>query len=209
MSSKRVFFAMCGILVILIGLIVGAAFSGNILLQKRSEKLSQLKINQKALQQQQVLLLQAKRDVDRYTELNQIARAIVPQDKDQAKTVREINAIAAQNNVALKSIDFEASNLGDKAAAAPATNGEEAAASKQTKAPPLSQVKPVSGIKGVYSLEIRVTSASEVSYIELIGFLEGLEHNRRTAHVTKVDLTPTENGLGIKFIITLNAYIKP
>lgn len=206
MNSKRMFFVMTGVLLLLLILIAAATVGGNTLLQKRSDKLYQLKINHKALQQQQVLLLQAKKDIEKYGELNQIARSIVPQDKDQAKTVREINSIALQNSISLKSIDFDTSNLGEAAARATQQPAEESA---QQKTSPLSQVKPVAGIPGVYSLEIRTTSAGEVSYESLIGFLEGLEKNRRTAHVTKVDFNPRQDGRRISFSITLNAYIKP
>lgn len=210
MNAKRTFFILLTVLVLLIGLVVGATIGGDIVLKKRSEKLEQLKINSKALDQQELLLLQAKKDIQQYDDLDKISRSVVPQDKDQAKTVQEISSIADQNSIQLKSIDFDASTLGEKAVApAAGETGAAPASTPNTKPATISQVKPVAGIPGVYSLEIRITSASEVSYKSLIGFLEDLENNRRTANVAKVDFTPNKDGRAIKFIITLNAYIKP
>jgi preprotein translocase subunit SecF len=208
MNSKRIFFILLGVLVLIFGLIIAATTTGNIMLQKQSGKLVQLKVDEKVLEQQKTQLLQAKKDVEKYSELNQTAKAIVPQDKDQARTVREISNIAAQNGIKLKSIDFEASSLGEAKPKTAAPAESETATPKVT-APPVSQVKPVQGIQGVYALEVRISSDGEVPYVSLIGLLEGLEKNRRTAHVSKVDFDPSDNGQGIKFVITLNAYIKP
>lgn len=209
MTPKRFFFGMVGVFVLCVGLTITAAAGGNSLLQKQASKLNQLKIEGKAMEEQQVLLAQAKKDIEKYNELDRTARSVVPQDKDQAKTVREIALIAAANRVPIKSIDFQASTLGDAAKpTAAAGDGEKSETAKPT-APPISQVKPVEGIPGVYNLEIKVTSTGEVPYKNLIGFLEGLENNRRTAHVTALNLDPSDDGRGIRFTITLNAYIKP
>jgi hypothetical protein len=209
MSAKRIFFIQLAALILLVGLIIGAASAGNIILKKQSDKLVSLKVDKKVLEQQNLRLAQAKKDVEKYSELNQTARAIVPQDKDQAKTVREISTIANNNGIALKSIDFDTSTLGDAKPVAPKAAEGDTTPTATPATPPLSQVKAVSGIPGVYSLDIRVSSAGEVPYESLIGFLEDLEQNRRTANVIKVDFDPSDNGGGIKFVITLSAYIKP
>ena len=209
MSAKRIFFMQLAALIVLVGLIIGAASAGNIILKTQSDKLVKLKVDKKVLEQQNLRLVQAKKDVEKYNELNQTARAIVPQDKDQAKTVREISTIASKNGIALKSIDFDTSTLGDAKPVAPKAAEGDTSPTATPAAPPLSQVKAVSGISGVYSLDIRVSSAGEVPYESLIGFLEDLEQNRRTANVIKVDFDPSDNGGGIKFVITLSAYIKP
>ncbi len=125
MTSKRYFFVLIGTLVLLLAIIIGGTVSGNIVLQKQSEKLLALKSENETIEMQQNALIQAKKYVERYSELDTIARSVVPQDKDQAKTVREIVKIAQENRIPIKSISFETSNLGAIIPKAPAASPEE------------------------------------------------------------------------------------
>ncbi len=199
MGSRKYFYLLFAVLVLFIMLIVAGTVGGNMLLQKQSKKLSSLKVESESLEMQQSALIQAKADIERYSELDKITKSVVPQDKDQAKTVREIVTIAQQNGIPIKSVSFETSNLGDSAA------GASPSASKSS----VSQVKPVEGIPGVYTLEIQVESDGEVSYKNFLNFLDGLEKNRRTAHVTGINLNPAVGGTMLTFDLTLNAYLKP
>ena len=201
MTSRRYFYLLCGILVVFVGLIIGGAVGGNMLLQKQSKKLSALKVENESLELQQNALIQAKVDVEKYSELDKITKSVVPQDKDQAKTVREIVTIAQQNSIPIKSVSFQSSNLGDATVPGAAAPG--------TPKTSVSQVKPVEGIPGVFTLEIQVGSDGKVSYQDFLKFLEGLEKNRRTAHVTSISLNPSDNGTKLQFNLTLNAYVKP
>lgn len=195
---------MCAILVLLFIAIIGGVVGGNILLKKQSDKLTTLKVENKTIDMQQTALAQAKKDIEKYNELDQIAQNVVPQDKDQAKTVREIVKLADQNGVPIKSVTFQASTLGDNVkSAAPAANGQPAA-----KVPTTTQVKPVEGISGVYTLEIQVASSKEVLYQNFLNFLESLEKNRRTAHVVAINLDPSDDGKRLDFNLTLNAYVR-
>lgn len=196
---------MLGTLGLLIALITSGTVGGNILLEKQSKKLSTLKLENESIETQQNALAQAKKDVERYTELDKIAKSVVPQDKDQAKTVREIVQIAGANNIPVKSVTFQASTLGNAAVAAPQGQDDPATKAK----PSVSQLKPVEGIPGVYTLEIQVASAGKVSYQNFLKFLESLEKNRRTAHVNGINLKPSSNGTQLDFNLTLNAYVKP
>ena len=210
MSPKRFFYIMVTSTILMIGLIVGGAVGGNMLIQKQSKRLTDLKAENIAIEAQQVSLIQAKKDIEKYTELDSIAKTIVPQDKDQAKTVREINTIAASSGVTLKQITFPSSNLGQATPAAPKTT-DTGSSTTTPAAPPISQVKPVDGIQGVYSLEIQVSSDEKHpgSYYNLLQFLSKLEANRRTAHVQKITISPVKNSSGLSFTLTLNAYVKP
>jgi hypothetical protein len=215
MTSKRYFYIMLAVLVLLLGLIIGATIGGNVLLKKQSEKLISLKSENLSVEQQQTALIQAKKDVERYSEIEKITRSVVPQDKDQAKTVREIVKIAGENRIPIKSISFETSTLGDAKPVTPTpapavgSEGGTPAAPATPKQPAVSQVKPVEGIPGVYSLEIQVASAGEVSYQNFLKFLESLEKNRRTAHVSSISIEPSDDGRTLEFNLTLNAYVKP
>lgn len=208
MTSKKIFYIQAGIFVLLATLIIAGTFGGNATLQTQSKKLSAIKVESASIELQQSALIQAKKDIERYSDLDKIARTVVPQDKDQAKTVREIVTIAAQNNIPIKSISFETSKLGE---AAPKTSvpAEGEAAVPKPVAPSVSQVKPVTGINGVFTLPIQVESAGQVKYQDFLKFLDSLEKNRRTAHVSTINLEPTNNGSTLNFNITLNAYVKP
>lgn len=208
MTPKRLFYIMCGLLALLIILTIGGTVFGNSLIQKKSHKLTELKAQNKAVEEQQVSLIQAKKDVEKYSQLNAITKAIVPQDKDQAKTVREINTIANQNGISLKEVNFTTSTLG-QAVPKPAESSAATSTTPTPAAPSITQVKAVDGIKGVYSLEITISPSEPISYNNFLAFLEALEKNRRTAHVSKISINPSKDGKTLTFTLTLNAYVKP
>ena len=117
MNSRKVYFIMLAVLLLLIGALIGTVVLGNNYLKKQSDSLLAAKLDQQSLNEQQTALIKAKKDLEKYRELRDIARAIVPQDKDQAKAVREIVRFADETGVGLESITFDDSSLGQKAAA--------------------------------------------------------------------------------------------
>lgn len=223
MSAKKVFYGLIAGGFLLGGLIIGTAVLGNIVFKKQSEKLSELKARNQVLEQQSLSLIKAKQDVEKHSELNDITKQIVPQDKDQARTVIEINKIAQESGIRLSGISFEPSTLGDSrpSTPTPADNSESASDStntpEQTATSPaatakaLTQVQPVSGIPGVYSLGIIIQTDENdsITYEQFLTFLEKLESNRRTAHVGRISITPENGGANVMFSLTLNAFVKP
>lgn len=209
MNTKRVFYIMTAMTIMLCLGIIGIVYAGNSLLTKKSTELSDIKTQEQVIENQKVSLIKAKSDIEKYTELNEISKTIVPQDKDQAKTIREINKIAKESEITLSQISFETSTLGEKPAPAPKSDGESSAPTTPSTNSSVSQVKPVVGINGVYSLEINVDSGSPVPYYQFLNFLENLENNRRTAHVSKIAVNPNADGTNVSFSLTINAYIKP
>ena len=211
MTSKKMFFVMIGLIGLVSLLIVGAVVGGDMLLKKQSDKLVSLKLDNQVLEGQQTALAQAKRDLQTYSELETVAKQVVPQDKDQARAVREIVSLAAAAGIKISSIGFPASTLGQ--AVPKATTDDKSAVSTTTPAAPtVSQVKPVSGIDGLYQLDITVTSdaANPSTYQGLINFLTRLEQNRRTAQVSQISITPdSTNRLRLNFTLTITVYIKP
>lgn len=209
MTSKKVFFAMlAGVAVAAIALI-GTVVAGDQLLQKKSTKLADLKVQNAVVDQQQTALSKAKKDLQTYAELNNVAKQIVPQDKDQARAVREIVTIADQAGVHITSVSFPVSNLGQAAASSSSDGGS---SSTSSKASPLSQVKPVDGIKGVYQLDVTVgtDTAQPIRYAQLIDFLGRLEQNRRTAQITNLTIQPNKDDRNfLTFNLQLTIYIKP
>ncbi|GAC1499699.1 MAG: hypothetical protein NVS1B10_02680 [Candidatus Saccharimonadales bacterium] len=218
MNSKRVYYSLVLTLVVLFLSLLGGVYGANSLFATQSNNLTKLKAKNQALEKEQISLVKAKKDIQKYSGLQKIAQTIVPEDKNQAEAVREIVNIAAANNVGLSAITFPASTLG---AGKTTTGGALTPAPATTQAPKggsttkvggLSQLTPVKNINGVYQLVITITadSTQPVKYDRFIAFLGALEHNRRTAQVSTVTITPDlKNRSLLTFTLTLNEYIKP
>lgn len=196
---------LSALLVVSVALLAGAQLIHSDL-KKRSEDIVKKRAEVIKIEKEQKSLVQARKNIQTYKPLAEIAKDIVPQDKNQAQTAREIVKIANDNKISLGSITFPTSNLGD----APVKGGSSStpAATK----PDLSQLTPVKGIPGVYSLQIAVTSNTKqpVTYDALLSFLHDLEHNRRTALVSDISINPDKaNPNAISFTLTLDEYIKP
>lgn len=206
LTSKQFFYAMVAAAALLI-VGVGALTSFSLsMLKKQGETLTNLKKDQLVLKSREESLVRAEADIKKYSELEKISKAIVPQEKDQARTVREIVAIADETGVPLSSITFPESTLGAS------KNSKSKKSSKTTSDPSKTQLTPVPDTKGLYALDITIQSDSNspIAYNRLLLFLEKLEQNRRTAHVTNISVQPyKDNRSLVTFTINLNVYIKP
>ena len=210
MNAKRMHYLLLGLLVLAILGLLGGAYGINSLLAGQSKKLAGLKQQSQTLEQEQLGLKKAKKDIATYAELEKITRQVVPQDKDQAEAVREIVNIASGAGVSLSNISFPASTLGSTGAA-PIT-GTGTTAPVATGKPALSQLTAVPNIPGVYQLPITLQDNADipVSFDKLYNFLSQLENNRRTAIVNTLTIQPlTSNRNLLTFTLTLNEYIKP
>ncbi len=211
MSAKRTFYLMCGALVILIFAIFGSAYGTQSLLQKQSSQLTGLKARVDALNQQQISLKKAKKDIAKYTDLYNISKVIVPENKDQVQAVRQIVKLADDNHIVLDAINFPASTLGTSTAAVAPADAKGTSATSGAK-PSLSQLTAVPKIPGVYVLQLTVTSSPNklATYTELISFLSALENNRQTALVSNINIQPNQQNHNLfSFNLTLDTYIKP
>ncbi len=211
MSAKKAYFAMLGLICLLTVLTVAGLVGGNTMLKKKSAELVELKLQDRLIEEQQTALVQANKDIEKYQELEAISRAIVPQDKDQARTVREIISLAEQSKIKINSISFPQSNLGAAQSSAPATSTNGGTGTSKTQTSPITQATPVEGIKGLYQLAITIeVNQVAPTYNQLIDFLRRLEQNRRTAQVTSIAINPEgENRNFVKFQIVMNVFIKP
>ncbi len=204
---------------VLLGSLAGASlvffiivFGGLGALSAKSQRLVELKQQSKTVDAQSANLAAAKKQVQQYAYFNDIAKGVLPSDKDQAQAVLDIFRLADQSGIAIASITFTASSLGTKAAV-PASN--DAATAPPTSA--ISQAKPVEGIPSLYSLELTITpqtgagvpDAKKVTYTKLLDFLGRIEHNRRTAQITQVNIQPQASDQSINFTMTVNIFIKP
>jgi hypothetical protein len=222
MTSKRLFFVLVGVLFLLVLGIAGGTYEINGLLVKKSDNLLSLKAKQLSLDQDKTQLIQMKKDIVTYNNLYQISQVIVPQNKDQTETVRQIVNLAKQSGVNLQSITFPASSLGTGASSlalnTTTTPGSTPAPAPSSAGlstnPALSQLTPIAHIPGVYDLQIEITSATDpaflATYPQVISFLSGLEQNRLTAQVSSIDLVPSSTARDkLSFTLNLNIFIKP
>jgi hypothetical protein len=218
LTSKRVYFGLLALISLLIIALPLSAYKINGILASHSQV--KLKAKSEALDQEQASFVVAKQNIKKYSGLEKIAKAIVPQDKSQAEAVREIVNIAARNGIALGSISFPPSTLGGasgttgsntNSATGPTSSASSPVANANSSQNKLSQLTVVGGIPGVYQLPITITSDSKhpITYNQLINFLSDLEHNRRTAQVDSLSIDPVGGSKYLTFVITLNEYIKP
>lgn len=200
MNAKRSFYALTALLALLVLALPTAAYGFTQLMHGKSAELMTYKARLAALEQEKLNLAKAKKDIVQFSEPYAIAKAVVPQNKDQAQAVRQIIKIAGDNGVGIQSITFPSSTLGNS------PSGGSGPATK------LSQLVPVKSIPGVYSLQLTVASdpARPISYPQLISFLSALEHNRQTALITTISIAPSQKSPGyFSFNLTLDTYIKP
>ena len=193
LDAKNLYYLLCGLVVVAILALGACVYLATGFLKEKSKGVHDARLKTAVLEQREAALRKAKADIEKYKGLAEIAKSIVPQDKDQARTVREISNLAAANGIKLGSIAFPSSSLG-------AQGGGDA------------QLLPVESIPGTMSLKINVNSDSKNSaqYTSFLNFLKALEQNRRTALVTGVTLTPDAKSPGkIQFTLTLDEYIKP
>lgn len=198
MNSKRLYFALLGVIGLMILMLIGGAYGVDVLLSGQSKTLVERRLQVSVLGSEQEQLTHAKGDIQKYQDLATIAKSVVPQDKDQVQTVRQIASLASSNGISLLSITFPSSTLGNVGAG--------------SGSPDLSQLLPVKGVTGVYNLQITVVSdtTKPVAYRKFISFLNALEHNRRTAEVTSISIQPNPNDRNtLSFSLVLDEYIKP
>lgn len=213
MNSKRLYYIMLAAVCLLVIGLIGGAYGASSFLQTQSQTVIKARSKAAALEQQQTQLAKAKASIVKYQSVGNIAKSVVPQDKDQAQAVREIVKIAGANGISLGTLTFPTSTLGAGMAAATAAGGAAPAPTAASAAEAnLSQLKPALGISGVYTLQITVQSdaTKPIPFNKFVDFLAGLEGNRRTALVSAVSLQPDAKDPSlVSFTITVDEYIKP
>lgn len=208
MNPRLSYYLMIGMLVLVGTGIIGSAVFGDHLLQQQTNKLVALKLNSKVLDEQQSALIQANKDIVKYADLEKIAKTIVPQDKDQARVVREIVGYANDTSIPVQNISFPTSNLGQSAVGSASGTTTTPAPTKSL----TSQLKAVEGLSGVYEMDVTVQSdtTKPVPFSKIVDFLKKLENNRRTAQVSSITITPdAQNRQLLTFSIIVNVYVKP
>ncbi len=203
MTSKHAYYGMLGGIILLIGLCGAGTYFANKMIVAEGDKLLDFKMQSEVASKQVLALEQAKKDLAQYEELEKIAKAVVPQEKDQARTVLELVNLAEQAGINIVSVQFPDSELGEVA---------KKGAKKPVSDANLTQLTPLENLKGVYTMEITVQAdpGQEIRYEQLIDYLRNLETNRRTAQVSSITIAPNPDDRDfISFSLTLTSFVKP
>jgi hypothetical protein len=212
-TSQKLNWLLLGGLVLFIIVFLITTTEGLAFLGKKSQSMVNLKVQSQSGDEQLVNLQRSKEQVKKYAYFKDIAKTVIPNDKDQAEAVVQIYQFANQAGIALKSITFPTSTLG--LSATTVTTQGAADSTSVTKAA-LSQAKPVSGVPGLYSLSLIVTSdgsstlppALMTTYPKMQSFLQQIENNRRTAQITDFNVIAADKS-PMYFSLDLNIFIKP
>ncbi len=207
-------YALMAILGLMVVAFLAISFAGVGKLSKKSKELVDVKLKTKTLDSQLTALEAAKKQIAKYGYFNDVAKTVIPNDKDQAKAVLDITQQANKSGISIASITFPTSTLGGRTTSTSATSGSSSLNA-------ISQAIPVTGIKGLYSLQLtvvpltgpNVTTDNKVTYPKFLDFLKRIEHDRRTAQITQISIQPMSDKSGptgeISFSLVINIFIRP
>lgn len=190
-------------------LIIGAGamiYFGSSFMKKKSNALVEAKLDSYTTEQKEKTYLQARKDLEKNKDLNDLVAKILPKEKDQAKAVSELYKIASESGITIDKIQFPSSTLGQKTAVAtPGTTQSSSAPAT----PAVTQAKAVEGLKSVMGIDIEVYSGKSMKYDNMITFLQKIELNRRSMQVKKITVTPDLEKNVLSFNVTVTTFVKP
>lgn len=188
-------------------------------LSHKSRDMVAKKLESKTLEAELTNMASAKKDIETYGYFNNLAKTVIPSDKDQAQAVVDIFNFASQSGFEIASINFPTSNLGTKAGTTPTNTNQSAVSASPSTA--VSQAQPVKGIAGLYSLNLIIKPNFDPgqpdnlkpTYPKIIDFLRRIEQNRRTAQISNIQFLPQSTDTGpsayLNFSLSINIFIKP
>lgn len=200
-------------------------------LTQRADKLVEAKLEGIGLEEQQARAFDAQEALTEYGELRSVIQQVAPDEKEQEKIIAELYNIADESNIAIQSLSFASSDLGDSAnapapAAATQQEAQGGAAATQTPTTPtpsrntITQTERVDGLKNVVGLNIQPAGFTQIirnpdgststrenglDYDTILNFLESLERNRRQMIIDQISITPItgDNGRIDGYTLTL------
>lgn len=220
MSSKRLRTVLIGLVGFCVIIFIAICVLGLSMLKTKSASVAKLKLDSRVADDQLANLARAKGEVAQYSYFKEVAKTVIPTDKDQAQAILDIFQLANESGISIQSIGFPASTLG-LGSTSTTVGGASTSAVGVSTSSVRSQAKPVTGIPGLYSVELTISpeSGAQVppdklpTYPKLLDFLSRIEHDRRTAQITQVNIQPlgTDNVSSpyINFSLTINIFIKP
>lgn len=210
-TTRYILFGLLGLMAVVF---IAASFIGLGKLSNKSQQLVDAKLKTKTLDTKLTALQAAKKQIDKYGYFNDVAKTVIPNDKDQAQAVLDLSHQADGAGIAIASITFPTSTLGGKTTSTSATGSGSVSNA-------ISQAIPVEGISGLYSLQLTVVpltgptvpAAKKVTYPKMLDFLQRIERDRRTAQIAQLTIQPQSDNSGptgeINFSLTINIFIRP
>jgi len=197
-------------------------------LTQSSQELISLRSEVDQLNTKQSDLDKAKKALnDTAAELDTLSK-VLPSDKDQARVIQEIYALADKSNVKIDSVGFPSSTLGAQTAPKPApttdtTTAQSTATASSEPAPVpvkiVSQATPVKEIPGVQSIELSIgtitskdASIKGVRYEEMMSLIKLIERNRRTMQIRSIGIGQSAGSGGVpayNLSLSLVIFIQP
>ncbi len=217
MNAKRFNYLMMGVLALLVVTGGAVAYFSNQYLQTKAANVASIKAELAGVEAKESTFVRSRNELKQHEELKASIDRILPQDKDQARAIRELFAIAEESGIRITNITFPTSELGRKTQTAkPQTTTEGAQPQTQSQATnAVTQAKPVEGISGVLGISASVgfdkaAPNQPITFERFQQFLQKLELNRRTMQVSQVTITPTNQGEGeFDFSVNLTIFVKP
>lgn len=187
LDSKKFFFVLVGVNVLLVVATIAVFTLANSTAQKRSDQMSQLKAdsetNDQLINYYKVLqgTLNANKD------LQDTVQKVLPSDKDQSVALNDLNQFAQNTNVDIQQITFNP--------------GSSKTAGQTLTSPAL--------IKGVSIISVTLDCKS-TRYESLLAFLQQIETTQRRMQVTTLNITPnaTNPDLLDQVSISIDIYVK-
>jgi hypothetical protein len=219
MNSKRLRTIMLGLIgfsALLFVIICGLGLSS---LKTKSQSVSKLKLDSRVADDQLASLAQAKGQIAKYAYFKDVAKTVLPTDKDQASAILDLFQLADESGISIQTIAFPNSTLGVGSIASISGTAPVSAVGATAK-DLLSQAKPVTGIPGLYSVQLiisfefgdNVSADKRPTYPKLIDFLNRVENDRRTAQIAQVSILAQDDRIVtpyINFGLTINIFIRP
>jgi hypothetical protein len=222
MSTQKFRLVLLAIFGACVLVFIGLCVMGLSALGNESKMVVDLKLKNQTADAQLTNLAVSKQEVEKYSYFKTVASTVIPNDKNQAEAVLEIFRLASQSGINIQSITFPNSSLGlttGGAAASSSSVSTPAAAATPSTQKIISQSTPVTGIPGLYSVQLIITPVTgsqlaadqQVTYPKMLDFLSRIENNRRTAQITQVNIQPlaATGSSQINFSLTVNIFIKP
>lgn len=214
MTTKKAHYGLLGLLVLVIVAIGLAMYFSRVFLKSNSDSLVNAKLELYKIDETEYIYRKNQAILQENQETADILASVLPQEKDQAKAVREITQIASDNGLSVKAIRFPGSDLviTNKPVAAQ-TQGSTTTPQATPSGPTISQAKPVNGLNNVLGIavEIELTSArsgAQISTDQVLSFLQQIENNRRNIRVTSINFgSSVDEGKTLKIDTLL--FIKP
>jgi hypothetical protein len=174
MTAKKLFFVLLALTVLSIAGSGGIIVLGQGKLKEANARASIAASDADLADQQKSIRQELLEKVSDLQNIKGLAASFLPDTKNQDVLLAELYTIAKQNNIKISAITF------DGATVAVGTNNP-------------TQTQTLKEIKGVLVLPFSVRVTQEMSYKQLLGFLESFEKNRRKMQITSIGINSKPN----------------